>query len=116
MARYVICPRCELNFIDADEREYCEVCEKVFVNQEVVESSHSYVDNICGICGFNSDTNGFIFTLSDDGESYCVSGYNGTDTELVIPSTYNEKPVTSIGEQAFSFCDSLTNITIPECI
>ena len=28
MARYVICPRCELNFIDADEQEFCEVCMK----------------------------------------------------------------------------------------
>ena len=28
MARYVICPRCELNFIDADVDEYCEVCKK----------------------------------------------------------------------------------------
>ena len=28
MARYVICPRCELNFIDADEQEFCEVCVK----------------------------------------------------------------------------------------
>ena len=28
MARYIICPRCELNFIDADEQEYCEVCIK----------------------------------------------------------------------------------------
>ena len=28
MARYIICPRCELNFIDADEQEYCEVCLK----------------------------------------------------------------------------------------
>ena len=28
MARYVICPRCELNFIDADEQEFCDVCLK----------------------------------------------------------------------------------------
>ena len=27
MARYVLCPRCELNFIDADEQEYCDVCK-----------------------------------------------------------------------------------------
>ena len=28
MARYILCPRCELNFIDADEQEYCDVCVK----------------------------------------------------------------------------------------
>ena len=28
MARYIICPRCELNFIDGDSQEYCDVCVK----------------------------------------------------------------------------------------
>ena len=28
MANYVLCPRCELNFINADEEEFCEVCVK----------------------------------------------------------------------------------------
>ena len=28
MANYILCPRCELNFIDADTQEYCEVCVK----------------------------------------------------------------------------------------
>ena len=28
MARYVLCPRCELNYIDADKQEYCDVCIK----------------------------------------------------------------------------------------
>lgn len=26
MVRYVKCPRCELNYIDADKQEYCDVC------------------------------------------------------------------------------------------
>ena len=57
MARYVICPRCELNFIDADEREYCEVCEKelsgaaTFVDEFDDESSEEM--ELCPICGEN---------------------------------------------------------------
>lgn len=57
MARYIICPRCELNFIDADEREYCEVCEKELAGDS------SYVDELeddvteemelCPLCGEN---------------------------------------------------------------
>ncbi len=29
MPRYVICPKCNLNFIDADAQEYCDVCLKM---------------------------------------------------------------------------------------
>ena len=28
MVRYIKCPRCELNYIDADKQEYCDVCLK----------------------------------------------------------------------------------------
>ena len=28
MARYVICPRCELNYIDEETQEFCDVCVK----------------------------------------------------------------------------------------
>ena len=58
MARYVICPRCELNFIDADTQEYCEVCVKEmsgaktisddFESEEMIEETE-----LCPICGEN---------------------------------------------------------------
>ena len=28
MVRYMKCPRCELNYIDADVQEFCDVCLK----------------------------------------------------------------------------------------
>ena len=58
MARYIICPRCELNFIDADEQEYCEVCikemsgEKTFADDFDAEESMEETE-LCPVCGEN---------------------------------------------------------------
>ena len=57
MARYELCPRCQLNFIDADSEEFCEVCrmemngEKTFTdNLDEVETEET---ELCPICGEN---------------------------------------------------------------
>ena len=56
-----------------------------------------------------------VFELNEDGQSYSVVGYNITnETELVIPSTYNDLPVTSIGNEAFKECISLTSVIISD--
>jgi predicted amidophosphoribosyltransferase len=58
MARYIICPRCELNFIYADEAEYCEVClkemsgEKTFADDFDAEENMEETE-LCPICGEN---------------------------------------------------------------
>ncbi len=55
MARYIICPRCELNFIDADEREYCEVCEKELAGDtsyvDELEDESGEEMELCPLCG-----------------------------------------------------------------
>ncbi len=59
-----------------------------------------------------------LFELNEDGESYSVTGVcdETTEGEIVIPATYNGKPVTSIGESAFSDCKLLDSITIPDSV
>ena len=58
MARYIICPRCELNFIDADTQEYCEVCvkeisgERTFADDFEAEGALEETE-LCPICGEN---------------------------------------------------------------
>ena len=58
MARYVICPRCELNFIDADKQEYCDVClkelsgEKTFTDDFEAEEAIEETE-LCPVCGEN---------------------------------------------------------------
>ena len=57
------------------------------------------------------------YELNSDGLGYTVTGI-GTcnNTNLVIPSTYENKPVTSIGNFAFYDCYSLTSIEIPNSV
>ncbi|MBO4353797.1 MAG: leucine-rich repeat protein, partial [Clostridia bacterium] len=60
----------------------------------------------------------FIFILNEDEQSYSVKKNNNVQLigNFVIPATYNDLPVTSIGEQAFYRCESLTSITIPDSV
>lgn len=60
---------------------------------------------------------GLEYRLLEDGNSYEVTGI-GTcaDTSIIIPSFYNEKPVISIGIEAFSFCENVTSIKIGDNI
>lgn len=85
--------------------------------EEVADKSEHTVENgLCTVCNAILDgTEGLEYTLSDDGTYYSVSGIGTvTDTHIIIPSVYNNLPVTSIGMRAFSFCTSLTSIIIPD--
>ncbi len=59
-------------------------------------------------------TEGLVFTEVDDG--YSVTGYTGTDTDVVIPQTYNGKAVTSIGDYAFRGKNNITSVEIPNSV
>lgn len=52
------------------------------------------------------------FTYTISGNSVTITGYTGSDTEIIIPDKIAGYPVTAIGENAFK-SSSLTNITIP---
>ena len=57
------------------------------------------------------------FNLDVETNTYVVTGIGDcTDTEIVIPSTYKNLPVTSIGNYTFSSCNSLASVTIPDSV
>ncbi|MBR2647137.1 MAG: leucine-rich repeat domain-containing protein [Clostridia bacterium] len=94
--------------------ENCEFAAWVNTNGDIVSN-----DEVCVIATtgtetytatYNEDAKGFLYTLS--GGEYTVTGYEGADTDIVIPATYNGLPVTSIAASAFENKGSLTSVTI----
>lgn len=76
--------------------------------------NHNFVNGICETCGEKNYSEGLKYTLNSDEQSYTVSGIGTcTDKDIVIPSIYESKPVTSIGGWAFTDCTGLTSIAIP---
>lgn len=59
MVRYMKCPRCELNYIDADKQEYCDVCLKEMKGlktdaDEIGEEEEAEIPTeLCPVCGEN---------------------------------------------------------------
>lgn len=51
-----------------------------------------------------------------DGSNATITGYTGRDSVVVIPSTLDGYPVTSICNFAFQNCTALTSVTIPPSV
>ena len=62
-------------------------------------------------------TDGLAYTLNSDNTSYSVSGIGtATDTNIVIPSTYEGLPVTEISNKAFETRTNITSVVIPDSV
>ena len=75
--------------------------------------------SLCVLCsceGIIVSNGGFVFELTSDGNSYIVSKYKGMDTDVIIPSSYNELPVTIIGHEAFRGKKKIKNVEIPNSV
>ena len=48
-----------------------------------------------------SGTNGLVYTLSEDGTYYIITGYNGTSRKVVCGDYYKDLPIKEIGDDAF---------------
>ena len=55
-----------------------------------------------------------VYQASDDAAT--LVRYFGSDSKVDIPAELGGKPVTEIGEWAFAYCSSLTEVTIPKSV
>ncbi|MBR6089588.1 MAG: leucine-rich repeat domain-containing protein, partial [Anaerolineaceae bacterium] len=55
---------------------------------------------------------GYLYIIKEDG-TVEITGYVGNGGAISIPEKINEVPVTSIGEHAFLYNESLTEVTVP---
>ncbi len=122
------CTECGLEYTS------CTNCGEVFNEREIPALGHAYewvvleeststTDGVralmCRRCGNISETEvipacAFDYYISNG--NAIITGYKGSDTEIVIPSQLGGHSVTSIGNNAFVGCVGLTGITIPDSI
>ena len=63
-------------------------------------------------------TEGLVFTLDEETDTYSVTDYTGTSTKLIIPHIYEGKSVTNININSSTFPNwlNLTSIVIPASV
>ena len=83
-------------------------------NKEGNHTQHKFNKGYCS-CGevnFTYTTEGLKFELVEGNTKYMVAGYEGEATDVVIPSTYQNKPVAIIKEEAFKACTSIQRLAL----
>ncbi len=116
---------------DDDCDEYCNACGNIRTD------AHSYewvvdVEPDCGVegskheectlCGAKRNEYTIIealpinFTYTISNGQATITGYTGNGGDVVIPLSIDGYPVTTIGDDAFYWCDSLKSVTIPNSV
>lgn len=81
---------------------------------------HNYIEGVCAECGaYQSE--GLAFTYNEKDDSYIFTGRGTCDSTIIsIPSAYKGKPVTAIAENALFInhekTDNVTKLEIPSTI
>lgn len=68
------------------------------------------------VWGYKPATPASAFERTNDGTSVTITKYIDEGTDVVIPSTLDGLPVTTIGAAAFKDCANLTSVEIPDSV
>lgn len=100
----------------SDATHHWHDCTSADCNEIADKAEHTFVNKKCTICGYVKASEGLAFELNADGVSYILAGIGEcTDTDVVVPATYENLPVTEIKMSAFQR-KPITSIIIPDSI
>lgn len=90
----------------------CELLDGVLASLGYTKTTVATTPTVPDEPEFSKD---LAFELNADGESYTLVGIGAcTDVDIYVPNEYEGKPVTAIGDDAFSENKIIKSITIPK--
>ena len=96
----------------------CKDCGTTILDRAVIPATgHTYYTSNCNNCNSAlTEADGLAFTANGDGTCY-VSGIGScTAVYILIPETYKGLRVTGIAANAFTGCDFIISIIIPDSV
>ena len=97
-----------------DETNHWRTCTREGCSAKE-QAEHTFSGNTCEICGYAFYSEGLKYEVNKDTDTVTITGLGScNDTTIYIPAVIKGKPVTEIGDRAFSNLDSLTEVVIPE--
>lgn len=114
-AEYWMCADCGKCFADSEGKEEISLEDTIIAPT----GDHNYVDGVCTVCHSVEPGTGVQEVEYEllQGGTYAVTGIGSVQgSRIVIPAQHNGAAVTEIGQDAFSDCDGITEISLPESV
>lgn len=105
------CVRCKRTFKDRSGKD--QIKDEKEIRMPMV---HCYLDGVCTLCGKKQPTELIYSTDSDSLYASVIGLKDVTETDVVIPEYFGIFKVIAIGDDAFSGCQNLTSVEIPDTV